>query len=245
MGVGSSSAAPTPPAPHAAPTPAPAPHPAPLPHAVRTRKGVAYAADGAVIDCLFCRIVQGREPGGAPLWYNDGVVAAFVPRTPAAALHFLIVPVRHVQNGASLTADDVPLLLHMHSVARQLLRVHGGHLAEISPLPRCAAPPTSYPHKTDGVIDGGGGGGARKDPSTWNLDFHWPPYNSIDHLHLHALHLPMGSFFDRITFLHGSPWSRSIDFALQHARSKGHAVAGAAGRREEEAASAGLPKPKL
>jgi len=53
-----------------------------------TRKLVTYGPDGQVTDCLFCRIAAGGVPENE-LWYSDELVAVFVPRHPAARLHFL------------------------------------------------------------------------------------------------------------------------------------------------------------
>lgn len=52
-------------------------------------------------DCLFCKIVQGQIPSRKV--YEDEEVLAFHDIHPAAPVHFLIIPKRHV---ASLTDVD-------------------------------------------------------------------------------------------------------------------------------------------
>lgn len=211
-----------------------------------TRKGVSFDKDGAIDDCLFCRIIEGREPGGAPLWFKDSRVAAFVPRSPAARLHFLVVPLQHrtnvgdlairavrrsrqrqdaqrnvelsssssptsIEDGSSMRVENgagadesLDLLRHMGRVARFLLREHG----DLPALSRCAAPPRALaialPPQPDERVDEG-----------HVLEFHRLPYNSINHLHLHALKLPMASFGDSITFWRGAPWCGDLEDVLQ------------------------------
>ncbi len=202
--------------------PQPAPAPVDGASATTTVKTVTYNASGHVVACLFCRIADGREPGGAPLWYADSLVSAFVPRTPAAALHFLVVPRAHVRNTDALTADDAPLLRHMAAVGRQLLREHGGAALAArggEPLPRCAPPPPpgAYPHHRDALAHDAHD---VVDAPSWRLHFHVPPFNSVDHLHLHALHTPFTTCADRVTFLHGAPWTGGVDDATAAALSR-------------------------
>jgi diadenosine tetraphosphate (Ap4A) HIT family hydrolase len=109
-------------------------------------KGVKYSGD-SVVGCLFCDIVAGSAP---KLWYKDSQVchgcqwrkrvehdrfvsslnicllqvAVFAPRSPAAQIHLLVVPLRHIKDAGSLTSDDVPLLRHMYDVATMQLTAH-------------------------------------------------------------------------------------------------------------------------
>lgn len=82
----------------------------------RDKKGVTYSTEtNEIIDCLFCRIIRGESPPNQ-LWYRDDQCALFIPRGPAASLHFLIVPLVHIRNIASLTEEHRPLLEHMRKV---------------------------------------------------------------------------------------------------------------------------------
>lgn len=183
-----------------------------------THKGVEYDRAGAVRSCLFCRIVQGSEPGGAPLHYSDGRVAVFVPRAPRALYHFLVVPVDHVRNAKSLNAGHEELLLHMQRTALRVLRTSVAQ--GLPPHTRCCAPPLAAAAAEVDVPPLG-----ELTERKFHLVFHWPPWNSIDHLHLHAVCTPYTWWGARLAmqpfsstllpFLHSV---RTIDAALAHAR---------------------------
>lgn len=82
----------------------------------RSKKGVVYSkATGDIVDCLFCRIVRGESPVNQ-LWYQDELCAVFIPRSPAARLHLLVVPLQHIQTIATLNEENRPLLEHMQKV---------------------------------------------------------------------------------------------------------------------------------
>lgn len=118
----------------------------------RSHKGVLYdRASGSVLDCLFCRIQGGSE--GNALWYRDADVTVFVPRTPAAAIHLLVIPNAHVKNTSTIDASHVPLLERMGVVAMEQLRAHAPFFSTGSPRlpPRSLAPP--YPFSRGSSID--------------------------------------------------------------------------------------------
>jgi hypothetical protein len=88
----------------------------------RSKKGVVYLkTNNEIIDCLFCRIARGESPPNQ-LWYQDDRCAVFIPRSPAARLHLLIVPLQHIQNISSLTEEHRPLLEHMKKVMMIIFR---------------------------------------------------------------------------------------------------------------------------
>jgi diadenosine tetraphosphate (Ap4A) HIT family hydrolase len=162
-----------------------------------TRKHVTYDTNGGLIDCLFCRISNGREAAN-PLWYSDEEVAVFVPnKTLAGRLHFLIVPRAHVhQLGPSMVtranASSLPATLdHMQQVAVSVLDRALSAGIHHEPL---AAPPVGW------SVDIAP---AQQLPIGCQLAFHRPPFNSVDHLHLHAVCTPFRNLFQRAKFLSG------------------------------------------
>ncbi len=69
-------------------------------------------------NCIFCQIVSGTAPGN--LIYQDEQVAVFPDRHPAASVHLLIVPKRHITSLNHITEEDEALLGHLLIVARRL-----------------------------------------------------------------------------------------------------------------------------
>lgn len=155
---------------------------------------MTYGPTGQVIDCLFCRIANNRELN--PIWLQDDRVAVFVPnRSLAGRLHFLVVPRAHVHQLGSrmLEGPRVPELLeHMGNVARRVL--DAAVTAGLSHAP-LAAPPAGFAV---------GDGAVPPLPPHCRLAFHRPPFNSVDHLHLHAMCTPFRNLLQRAKFAPGA-----------------------------------------
>lgn len=73
--------------------------------------------------CTFCQIVAGTAP--ARIVYHDEQVTAFEDIHPAAPVHLLVVPARHLTSLNEATSEDESLLGHMLLVARQLAAQEG------------------------------------------------------------------------------------------------------------------------
>ncbi len=71
-----------------------------------------------VENCIFCQIVAGSA--AAEIVHKDEQVTAFRDRHPAAPVHILIVPNRHITSLNRITEEDEGLLGHMLVIARQL-----------------------------------------------------------------------------------------------------------------------------
>lgn len=56
-------------------------------------------------DCLFCKIVSGDIPANKV--YEDDTVIAFHDINPAAPVHILIIPKKHIATVNDLTEDDI------------------------------------------------------------------------------------------------------------------------------------------
>lgn len=73
--------------------------------------------------CIFCRIAAGEAP--AQVVYEDDDLLAFKDRNPAAPVHVLIIPRRHIPSLAEATPGDAALLGKMALLAGELARQEG------------------------------------------------------------------------------------------------------------------------
>ena len=74
-------------------------------------------------DCLFCRIVAGEIPSDQV--YADEQVIAFRDIAPKAPVHVLVIPRRHLDSVADLTAADAPLAAALLAAANEVARREG------------------------------------------------------------------------------------------------------------------------
>lgn len=69
-------------------------------------------------DCLFCKIIAGQIPSTAV--YEDDLVYAFKDINPAAPVHVLLVPKKHIRDLTSLSQSDQGLIGQIHLVAAKI-----------------------------------------------------------------------------------------------------------------------------
>ena len=69
-------------------------------------------------NCIFCKIIAREIPGD--ILYEDDTVAAFRDIQPAAPVHILIVPKKHIPSMNDVEAEDETLLGHLLIVAQKL-----------------------------------------------------------------------------------------------------------------------------
>ncbi len=62
-------------------------------------------------DCIFCKIAAKEIP--VTVIYEDEHLIAFPDIKPAAPVHALIIPKKHIANLLEITSDDVPLIGHV------------------------------------------------------------------------------------------------------------------------------------
>jgi histidine triad (HIT) family protein len=67
-------------------------------------------------DCIFCKIAAGEL--SSDIVYETEDVIAFKDTSPAAELHVLVIPRRHITDASDVTAADGPLLAEMLMAAR-------------------------------------------------------------------------------------------------------------------------------
>ena len=55
-------------------------------------------------DCLFCKIVKGEIPSSKV--YEDKEILAFKDINPAAPIHILVIPKKHIASLADMEKED-------------------------------------------------------------------------------------------------------------------------------------------
>jgi histidine triad (HIT) family protein len=79
--------------------------------------------ESRVMECIFCRIVDGSLP--ATLVLENEHVVAFRDVNPQAPVHILVVPRRHVVSVAALEPDDASLPAALLLAAGEVARREG------------------------------------------------------------------------------------------------------------------------
>jgi histidine triad (HIT) family protein len=74
-------------------------------------------------DCLFCKIVAGDVPS-EEVTSSQGTYA-FRDINPGAPTHVLVVPRRHIESAATVTADDAATLAEVIATAQEVARREG------------------------------------------------------------------------------------------------------------------------
>ena len=76
-----------------------------------------------MLDCLFCKIINGDIPGA--IVHQDGDLVAFRDINAQAPLHVLIVPRRHIATLNDLVPADDALVGSMTRLAAKLAKDNG------------------------------------------------------------------------------------------------------------------------
>ena len=74
-------------------------------------------------ECIFCSIVAGEVP--SEIVHSTETTVAFKDVSPAAPLHVLVVPRRHIDDASQITPEDGPVLADMLVAARAVAESAG------------------------------------------------------------------------------------------------------------------------
>lgn len=74
-------------------------------------------------DCLFCKIIQDKEPD--KFIYEDDTCVVFKDIHPAAPVHLLIVPRKHIRSVNDLVTGDQSVVSWLFLVARDMAKQFG------------------------------------------------------------------------------------------------------------------------
>lgn len=69
-------------------------------------------------DCIFCKILNKEMP--ADILYEDDKLMIFRDINPAAPVHLLIVPRKHIRSINNLAEDDRPILADLIFAAQKM-----------------------------------------------------------------------------------------------------------------------------
>lgn len=71
-------------------------------------------------DCVFCKIIKGEIPSDKV--YEDEEIIAFKDIQPAAPIHVLIIPKKHIENLLEVKEEDSYLISHIYQVINKIAK---------------------------------------------------------------------------------------------------------------------------
>lgn len=74
-------------------------------------------------DCIFCKIIKGQIPSEKV--YEDENVLAFKDINPAAPIHVLVIPKKHIENIMNIKKEDTELLGNIFYAIREIAKKIG------------------------------------------------------------------------------------------------------------------------
>ena len=166
-------------------------------------KGVLYDSEGVIKNCVFCSIVN--RTGPARIVDENDEFIVFRTLKPYAEHHLLVCPKRHVTSVHELSGEeDAKMIERMVKFGQKCL--------------------DSLEYTEKKVLEG--------ESIMHKYCFHIPPYNSIDHLHLHSIGLGDASmnWFGRLKYWDSTFYCKSAELIIAQLRQGG---------RKEDSSSGG------
>lgn len=75
------------------------------------------------MDCLFCKIIKKEIP--SDVVYEDEEVLAFKDIHPAAPVHILVIPKKHISSLVELQEQDIAIVGKIYQVINQIAKEQG------------------------------------------------------------------------------------------------------------------------
>ncbi|MDQ2085673.1 histidine triad nucleotide-binding protein [Herbivorax sp. ANBcel31] len=69
-------------------------------------------------DCIFCKIIKKEIP--STIYYENDKIIAIKDINPAAPVHVLIIPKKHIENVKDIDKDNGQLLIDIHLAANKV-----------------------------------------------------------------------------------------------------------------------------
>lgn len=90
----------------------------------QTAKNTSLAKKGEKMeDCLFCKMIKGEVPCNKV--YEDEEILAFYDINPAAPIHILVIPKKHISSLAHLEKEDEAIVGKIYGVINQIAEENG------------------------------------------------------------------------------------------------------------------------
>lgn len=74
-------------------------------------------------DCIFCKIIRGEIPSTKV--YEDDEILAFNDVNPAAPIHILVIPKKHIDSLADMKPEDEKLVGKIYGVINKIAEREG------------------------------------------------------------------------------------------------------------------------
>ena len=74
-------------------------------------------------DCIFCKIIKREIP--ASIVYEDDEIIAFKDIQPAAPIHILVIPKKHIPSLVELETEDEKVIGRIYTVINQIAEEQG------------------------------------------------------------------------------------------------------------------------
>lgn len=74
-------------------------------------------------DCIFCKIIRKEIP--ADIVYEDDEILSFKDINPAAPIHILVIPKKHIKSLAQLQEQDEALIGKIYTVINKVAQEQG------------------------------------------------------------------------------------------------------------------------
>ena len=74
-------------------------------------------------DCIFCKIIKGEIPSTKV--YEDEEILAFKDINPAAPIHILVIPKKHIKSLVELEKEDEILVGKIYTVINKIAKEQG------------------------------------------------------------------------------------------------------------------------
>jgi len=75
------------------------------------------------MDCLFCKIIEGKIP--SQKIYEDRDVIAIKDISPQAPIHYLFIPKSHIENLDSLGEENLNVMEHLFGAIKRVSKKEG------------------------------------------------------------------------------------------------------------------------